>query len=98
MRAIPSTGLDLLELGQASPALESELAKFDSIVSWYGSSRLEFREAVAASGLPRPGRIGIFGKVVDPGTRLADGDRVEIYRPLALDPKEARRRRARKSR
>jgi uncharacterized protein len=27
-------------------------------------------------------------------TRLADGDRVEIYRPLAIDPKEARRRRA----
>jgi lipopolysaccharide heptosyltransferase III len=50
VRAISSTGLDLLELGQASPALESELAAFDSIVSWYGSSRLEFREAVA--GLP----------------------------------------------
>jgi uncharacterized protein len=55
-------------------------------------------EAVAASGLTQPGKIGIFGKVVDPGIRLADGDRVEIYRPLALDPKEARRRRARKAR
>ena len=55
-------------------------------------------EAVAASGLQHAGKIGIFGKVVDPGMRLADGDRVEIYRPLALDPKEARRRRARKRR
>jgi putative ubiquitin-RnfH superfamily antitoxin RatB of RatAB toxin-antitoxin module len=27
---------------------------------------------------------------------LADGDRVEIYRPLAMDPKEARKRRAQK--
>jgi len=27
---------------------------------------------------------------------LRDGDRVEIYRPLRVDPKEARRRRARK--
>ena len=54
-------------------------------------------EAVAASGLPQFGKIGIFGKLVEPGTRLADGDRVEIYRPLALDPKEARRRRAKKT-
>lgn len=39
-------------------------------------------------------KIGIYGKVVPEGTPLADGDRIEIYRPLALDPKEARRRRA----
>jgi putative ubiquitin-RnfH superfamily antitoxin RatB of RatAB toxin-antitoxin module len=26
--------------------------------------------------------------------RLAEGDRVELYRPLVIDPKEARRRRA----
>jgi putative ubiquitin-RnfH superfamily antitoxin RatB of RatAB toxin-antitoxin module len=42
----------------------------------------------------RSHRLGIFGKVVAPGAPLADGDRLEIYRPLALDPKEARRRRA----
>ena len=39
-------------------------------------------------------RLGIYGRVVAAGAPLADGDRVEIYRPLALDPKEARRRRA----
>jgi uncharacterized protein len=39
-------------------------------------------------------KIGIYGRVVAPDAVLADGDRVEIYRPLALDPKEARRRRA----
>ncbi|MEP7367018.1 MAG: glycosyltransferase family 9 protein [Acidobacteriota bacterium] len=50
VRALSSTGLDLLELGQATPALLRELASFDSIVSWYGSSRREFRDAVA--GLP----------------------------------------------
>jgi uncharacterized protein len=44
------------------------------------------------------GKLGVFGKVV-PGTRtLADGDRVEVYRRLAEDPKEARRRRARRTR
>jgi putative ubiquitin-RnfH superfamily antitoxin RatB of RatAB toxin-antitoxin module len=57
-------------------------------------------EAVRASGLleKHPGlgaqKIGIYGKVVDPGATLSDGDRVEIYLPLLLDPKEARRRRA----
>jgi hypothetical protein len=39
-------------------------------------------------------RIGVFGKVVKPDAPVAAGDRVEIYRPLAMDPKEARRRRA----
>ena len=39
-------------------------------------------------------RLGIYGKVVPADTPITDGDRVEVYRPLALDPKEARRRRA----
>ena len=37
--------------------------------------------------------FGIFGRRVDAGAPLHDGDRVEIYRPLMADPKEARRRR-----
>jgi putative ubiquitin-RnfH superfamily antitoxin RatB of RatAB toxin-antitoxin module len=61
-------------------------------------------DAVKASGIlerhPQAAgqKLGIYGKIVAPGTALADGDRVEIYRPLELDPKEARRRRARKRR
>lgn len=53
------------------------------------------RDALIASGLTG-NQVGIFGKRVTMQTRLADGDRVEIYRPLAMDPKEARRRRARR--
>jgi len=52
------------------------------------------RDALAASGL-KGAQVGIFGKRATMDTRLADGDRVEIYRPLAMDPKETRRRRAR---
>jgi putative ubiquitin-RnfH superfamily antitoxin RatB of RatAB toxin-antitoxin module len=58
-------------------------------------------QAVAAAQLDvdqvlvDPQRLGIFGRRVTPGQPLQDGDRVEIYRPLVLDPKEARRRRAR---
>ena len=54
------------------------------------------RDALAAAGLAHRGAIGIFGERVSPESRLSDGDRVELYRPLALDPKEARRRRARR--
>ena len=58
-------------------------------------------DAVAASGLAeaaQTGRIGIFGKVVSAGTIVRDGDRVEIYRPLAADPKDLRRARAARKR
>jgi hypothetical protein len=41
-------------------------------------------------------RVGIFGRLVGLGEPLADGDRVEIYRPLTDDPKRSRRERARK--
>jgi putative ubiquitin-RnfH superfamily antitoxin RatB of RatAB toxin-antitoxin module len=34
--------------------------------------------------------VGIWGRRKPLGQRLTEGDRVEIYRPLALDPKEAR--------
>jgi len=59
-------------------------------------------QAVERSGLlarfpeidPRRVKTGIFGKVAAAGTPLEDGDRVEIYRPLRADPREARRTRA----
>jgi putative ubiquitin-RnfH superfamily antitoxin RatB of RatAB toxin-antitoxin module len=38
--------------------------------------------------------IGIFGTLTHADHPLEDGDRVEIYRPLARDPKLARRARA----
>lgn len=39
--------------------------------------------------------VGIFGQVRPPDTVLRPGDRVEIYRPLLVEPKEARRKRVR---
>lgn len=52
VRAIAATGLDLLGIPGVEPpaALLETLEGFDSIVSWYGTNRPEFREAVA--GLP----------------------------------------------
>jgi putative ubiquitin-RnfH superfamily antitoxin RatB of RatAB toxin-antitoxin module len=64
------------------------------------------RQAVERSGilkrfpeidLARNG-LGIFGKVVLPDTPLRDGDRVEIYRPLIVEPRHERRERAQRER
>jgi putative ubiquitin-RnfH superfamily antitoxin RatB of RatAB toxin-antitoxin module len=58
------------------------------------------RDALEKSGLSplARGKVGIFGRVVRTDTPLQPGDRVEIYRPLAAEPTEARRRRAAKRR
>ncbi len=50
---------------------------------------------LAAHGVDRTAiRAAVRGRLKPPDTVLAAGDRVEITRPLRLDPKEARRRRA----
>jgi putative ubiquitin-RnfH superfamily antitoxin RatB of RatAB toxin-antitoxin module len=64
------------------------------------------REAIAASGLLAEfpeidlavNRVGVYAEPVELDTPLQDGDRVEIYRPLLADPKEARRRRVARGR
>lgn len=60
------------------------------------------RSAIDASGVLRDfpdidlarNRVGIYARLAQPDTPLRDGDRVEIYRPLKMDPKAARRARA----
>ena len=42
-----------------------------------------------------PLHIGIFSQPITPTHRLNPGDRVEIYRPLLIDPKDKRRAHAR---
>ncbi len=59
-------------------------------------------DALESSGLAanHPGvdlarcAVGVFGRRVERDRVLADGDRLEVYRPLVADPKDARRRRA----
>jgi putative ubiquitin-RnfH superfamily antitoxin RatB of RatAB toxin-antitoxin module len=60
-------------------------------------------EVIELSGLKRQfpaasieaSAVGVWGRVVDRDHALSEGDRVEIYRPLKIDPREARRRLAR---
>ncbi len=73
-----------------------------SLVLGQGAS---LAEALDASGLlvqhglqVKDLRVGIWGKLKELGTPLRERDRVEIYRVLQVDPKEARRQRYRKDR
>ncbi|MDO5626173.1 MAG: RnfH family protein [Pseudomonadota bacterium] len=58
-------------------------------------------DAIAASGLPQthpeldlaPGNVGVWGRKTPLTQPLRTDDRVEIWRPLRVDPKLARRER-----
>ncbi|CAM4084316.1 RnfH family protein [Comamonas aquatilis] len=60
----------------------------DALQTAGGLSALGFTDE---KGLPP--FIGIWGKLTKPEHFLKDGDRVELYRPLTVDPKIARRER-----
>ncbi|MEO7728221.1 MAG: RnfH family protein [Burkholderiales bacterium] len=55
-------------------------------------SGISLRCPELAAGVPV---VGICGRRVEPSVILREYDRVEIYRPLIADPKQARRVRAR---
>ncbi len=62
----------------------------------------DVRGAIERSGVasacpeidPATCAVGVFGHLVDDDYVPAAGDRIEIYRPLRMDPKQARRARA----
>jgi putative ubiquitin-RnfH superfamily antitoxin RatB of RatAB toxin-antitoxin module len=58
-------------------------------------------DAVREAALGHDGQIAgyaVFGVAAEASMPLRDGDRVELLRPLQVDPKEARRRRAARQR
>lgn len=62
------------------------------------------QDAIEASGILQQfpeidlnhAKVGVFGKVATLSAVVSAHDRVEIYRPLAADPRQARRQRAKK--
>lgn len=62
------------------------------------------KDAIEASGVMElypeidlaKNKVGVFSKLSKLEHPLKQGDRVEIYRPLLIDPKEVRRQRAAK--
>lgn len=53
VRAIASTGIELVGVGELDMpiTLRAKLKSFDSIASWYGANRIEFREALSSLGV-----------------------------------------------
>jgi len=70
---------------------ELELADEATIAVALDAARLKFGEA--AADWPRVA-TGIFGRVHPRAHVPVDGDRIELYRSLRLDPRAARRARA----
>lgn len=50
-------------------------------------------DALRAVGWSLTGECGVWGRSCGPKQRLQQGDRIELYRPLKVDPKRARRER-----
>ena len=69
-----------------------QLAPGATVADALRESGLQARHpGLALEALP----VGIWGAFCDRSDALRDRDRVELYRPLRVDPKEARRRRQR---
>lgn len=82
------------------------LAQRQSIVDLVVPRGTTVETAVQQSGLLRrfpeiagqPLNFAIFSRVVLASDALAEGDRIEILRPLLIDPKESRRQAADRAR
>ena len=74
------------------------------IISIKVPTKFNVKQAIERSGVQKKfpsidlskNKVGIFGKKTTLDHTLNDRDRIEIYRPLILDPKEMRRKRAAK--
>ena len=83
--ALPSSQL-LLRVEVPEPCTVSQAIELSGIVQQFPELAHQKLEA------------GIFSRLVSLDTLLKSGDRVEIYRPLTVDPMQKRRLRAKKTR
>ena len=92
--AAPGSGPFAVELVYCPPAGPTDLCSLEvepgtTLAQALAASGLLERHALKLDGL----RLGIWGKLKEASTVLRARDRIEIYRPLLVDPKEARRQR-----
>jgi hypothetical protein len=72
--------------------LSANVAEGASIADAIAASGIESQfPEMSIAGMP----VGIWGRRVSRDTPVRSGDRIEIYRSLEVDPREARRQRAR---
>ena len=85
----------LVEVSYASPTKQI-------IISIKVPINFNVKQAIEKSGIQKKfleidlskNNVGIFGKQTTLGHSLKNKDRIEIYRPLIIDPKELRRKKA----
>jgi hypothetical protein len=75
-----------------------ELPKGARIADALAAARLQASAELAAQVPWDSAPVGIFGELRTRGDRCAEGDRIEIYRPLRRDPREGRRERVARER
>lgn len=73
---------ELVEISVAAPVSVGDAIRLSGIAGRFPDQNLDSHD------------VGIWGRVVSRETMTKEGDRVEIYRPLDRDPREARRLRA----
>ena len=73
-----------------------ELAEGATVAGALEASGLLRRHAGLGTPQAPAGGVGVWGQACGPDHALRDGDRVELYRALRVDPKEARRLRQRR--
>ncbi|MPV85357.1 RnfH family protein [Ostreibacterium oceani] len=92
-----SDTLIAIEVAYATPARQM-------IIPLQVSPQTSVRAAIQQSGILgffpdivlETATVGIWSKVCEPNQIVQAGDRIEIYRPLVIDPMEQRRQRAKK--
>ena len=88
--------------GKLTVEVAYALAHEQAVVQLEVEADATLRRAIERSGLLerypeidlRIMRVGVFGKVRGLDEAVRSGERIELYRPLAIDPKEMRRQRA----
>lgn len=106
MRLSPGHALFMQKAEPIRVRVVYALAERQSVVDLIVPARTTVAQAIEQSGLIRrfpeigsqPLNCAIFGRVVSAADKLTDADRVEILRPLLVDPKESRRQAAARSR
>ena len=88
-----------VELVQALPGESRSLRLQLAAGTTVGEAlRLAIEAGFEPAGVVDPGCLAVFGQAVTPATTLRAGDRLELLRPLLVDPKQQRRERAGRAR
>jgi len=103
-----ASSLELLDEGGRDVEVEVAYAKADvqAVLPVTLPAGATVRALIEASGILdvfpeislETQRVGVFGTLVDLDFKPQSGERVEVYRPLMIDPKERRRERAEQTR